>query len=76
MLTAGTGTWAGSPTSFAFQWQRCNAGGTSCADVVGATTGTYVLSAADAGATIRVVVTATNTAGSASAASAATTVVT
>jgi len=74
-LTAGTGSWAGSPTSFAYQWQRCNAGGTGCVDVAGATATTYVLGTADAGATIRVVVTATNAAGPASAASAATAVV-
>jgi hypothetical protein len=75
-LTAGTGSWTGSPTSFAIQWQRCNAGGTSCVDVAGATATTYVLGTADAGATIRVVVTATNAAGTTSAASAATGVVT
>jgi hypothetical protein len=75
-LTAGTGSWTGSPTSFALQWQRCNAGGTGCADVAGATATTYVLGTADAGATIRVVVTATNAAGTTSAASAATGVVT
>jgi hypothetical protein len=75
-LTASGGTWTDDPTSFAFQWQRCNAGGTSCVDVAGATAATYVLGTADAGATIRVVVTATNASGSVSAASAATTVVT
>lgn len=75
-LTAGTGSWTGSPTSFAIQWQRCNAGGTSCVDVAGATATTYVLGTADVGATIRIVVTATNAAGTTSAASAATGVVT
>lgn len=75
-LTAGTGIWAGSPTSFGFQWQRCNASGTSCADIPGAMSGTYVLAAADTGATIRVVVTATNSLGAGSAESAPTPVVT
>ena len=74
-LTAGTGSWTGSPTSFGFQWQRCNSSGGSCADIPGATGGTYVLVTADAGAMIRVVVTATNTVGAASAASAPTSVV-
>lgn len=68
-LTAGTGAWTGNPTSFGFQWQRCTASGASCVDIPGATGGTYVLGSGDAGATIRVVVTATNAAGSASAAS-------
>ena len=75
-LTASTGAWDGSPTSFAFQWQRCSAAGTSCVDLPGATGGTYVVTAGDAGSTIRVVVTATNSVGSASAASAPTPVVT
>lgn len=69
-LTATTGAWNGSPTGFAFQWQRCSATGTSCVDLPGATGGTYVVTAGDAGSTIRVVVTATNSIGSASAASA------
>jgi hypothetical protein len=75
-LTAATGTWTGIPTGFAFQWQRCNASGASCVAAVGATSRTYLLSGADAGATIRDVVTATNALGSSSAVSAATTVVT
>lgn len=75
-LTAGTGTWTGDPTSFGLQWQRCNASGTGCVDVAGATAGTYVLGTADVGTTIRVVVMASNAAGSASIASAPTPVVT
>ena len=71
-LTASTGNWSGSPTGFGFQWQRCNASGVGCADVPGATGGTYAITPADAGSTIRVVVTATNGFGSASAASAPT----
>ena len=30
-LTAGNGTWSNAPTSFAYQWLRCNAGGNACA---------------------------------------------
>jgi hypothetical protein len=75
-LTAGTGSWTGAPTSFAFQWQHCDASGANCADIGGATGGTYVVAAGDAGSTIRVVVTATNGVGSATAASATTAVVT
>lgn len=75
-LTAGTGTWTGDPTSFGLQWQRCNASGTGCVDIAGATAGTYVLGTADVGTTIRVVVMASNAAGSASIASAPTPVVT
>jgi hypothetical protein len=75
-LTAGTGTWTGGPTSFGFQWQRCNASGAGCVDIGGATGGTYVVGSADVGSTLRVVVTATNSVGSATAASAPTAVVT
>src|SRR5207248_6489202 len=35
-LTTSNGTWSGTqPISFAYQWQRCNAVGTSCAPVAG-----------------------------------------
>jgi len=75
-LSAGTGGWTGNPTSFSFQWQRCNAGGTSCVDISGATAGTYVLGTADLGSTVRVAVTARNSIGEAAAVSAPTSVVT
>ena len=64
-LTASTGTWSGTtPMTFTYQWQRCNTSGTSCVAVAGATSSTYLVSAADIGSTLRVVVTATNGAGS------------
>jgi len=66
-LTAGNGTWTNSPTSFAYQWLRCNAGGNGCANVANGTQKTYTLVGADAGRTMRVRVTATNADGSASA---------
>jgi hypothetical protein len=75
-LTAGTGSWTGSPASFGFHWQRCNSSGTGCIDVPGATSGTLALTSADLGATIRVVVTATNGLGAGSATSPPTAVVT
>jgi hypothetical protein len=76
-LTASPGTWSGTqPISYGYQWQRCDSGGGGCADIAGATASSYVLATADVGATIRVSVTATNGAGSATAISAATDVVT
>jgi hypothetical protein len=71
-LTANDGTWTNSPTSFAYQWLRCNGGGNNCADVANGTQKSYTLVGADAGNTIRVRVTATNADGSASAQSAQT----
>lgn len=67
-LTASSGTWTGTqPMSFSFQWLRCGSGGGHCSSIAGATNQTYALVAADAGGTIRIRVTATNVAGSASA---------
>ena len=70
-LSASTGSWSGSPT-YAYQWQRCDSTGVACAPVAAATAVTYALTSSDVGSTIRVVVTATNSAGSVSATSAAT----
>jgi len=75
-LRTSTGTWTGAPTSYAYQWQRCDAAGAGCSDIAAATGAGYVPAALDVGHTLRVVVTATNDAGSASASSAATAVVT
>ena len=79
-LTAAQGTWAGDPTSFAFQWVRCPSSGgapdgSDCAAIGGASTTAYIVSAADVGSTLRVRVTGSNAEGSATAASNATAVV-
>ena len=71
-LTARDGTWTNSPTSFAYQWLRCNGGGNNCVKVANGTQKTYTLVGADAGRTMRVEVTATNADGSATARSAQT----
>ncbi len=68
-LAASPGSWTGSPTSYTYQWQDCNASGTSCKNIASASSTSYTLKASDVGETIRVVVTAANAAGSASAAS-------
>jgi hypothetical protein len=65
-LTVSNGAWSGSPTGYAYQWQRCTSA-SSCADVAGATTNSYVIRPADAGRTLRAVVTATNADGSSTA---------
>jgi hypothetical protein len=74
-LTASNGTWSNSPTSFAYQWQRCGADGTGCADISGAMNRTYTLASADADHTVRVQVTAKNADGQSTANSAASDVV-
>ena len=62
-LSATTGSWTNTPTSYAYQWRRCNPSGAACADIGSATTSTYLLQAADVGSTLRVRVTASNAAG-------------
>ncbi len=75
-LTANAGTWSGGePITFSFQWRRCDQNGGSCADIGGANDRTYRLASIDAGNTLRVRVTARNSAGSASSTSAPTGVV-
>jgi hypothetical protein len=75
-LTASPGTWSGTPApTFTYQWQRCDSGGGNCVAILGATSPTYMLGVSDVGSTIRVVVTGTNSVGSAAASSAATAVV-
>ncbi len=73
MLTTTNGTWTGTPApTFAYQWQRCDATGNNCSTIAGATASGYDPVAADVGHTLRAQVLATNTAGSTTAASAAT----
>ena len=74
-LSASTGSWIGEGVTYGYQWQRCNEAGASCVDVSGAEAATYVLGAADVGATLRVRVTATEASGSRSVASEATAVI-
>jgi hypothetical protein len=76
-LSAGAGSWSGTlPIGFAYQWRRCDSGGGSCADISGASGQSYMVGSADVGSTIRVAVTGSNAAGSSSASSAPTSVVT
>jgi hypothetical protein len=72
-LQASSGFWQGRSISYSFQWQRCSSG--SCASVGGGTGSSYLIGSADAGASLRVAVTAKNKFGSAVATSAPTAVV-
>jgi Ig domain of plant-specific actin-binding protein len=60
-LTANDTRWNGTPT-FAHQWRRCAADGSSCADILGATAATYVPVPDDVGHAVRVHVSATEAA--------------
>jgi hypothetical protein len=81
VLKASSGSWAGTePIEYAYRWRRCNGAGradaSDCAAIANATGVTYVLQAADVGYRLRVQVTASNRAGSATVASNPTAVIT
>ncbi|HZQ02964.1 MAG TPA: hypothetical protein VFA88_02980 [Gaiellaceae bacterium] len=75
-LTTTNGTWTGAPTSYSYAWSRCDETGGSCATISGATAQSYTLKQVDAGNTLRVTVTATNSDGSASSTSVPSAVIT
>jgi thermitase len=75
VLSASTGTWSGSPAGYAYQWLRCDSSGASCAAISSAAGQSYTLTAADVGSTVRVAVTASNSAGSSAPATSAQTAV-
>jgi hypothetical protein len=59
-----------SESSYATNWQRCNASGASCQTINGAAQSNYMPTAADVGHTVVAIITATNADGSAQAATA------
>jgi hypothetical protein len=65
-LTTTTGSWGNSPTAYSYSWQDCDGSGSNCASIGGATSSTYLVQASDAGHTIRSIVAARNSVGSAS----------
>ena len=75
-LTSTTGTWRlVYSVPIMRQWERCNDTGASCVDIPGATGQTLMITQAEVGTRVRVRVTAANSAGPASTASALTAVV-
>jgi hypothetical protein len=59
-LTASPGLWTNAPSSYAYQWLRCDSTGANCQPIVDAVAPTYVVTDADIGSTLRVEVTATD----------------
>lgn len=73
-LSTTNGTWTGSTATYTYAWQLCSP---SCAPISGATRSSYgPIPSGDSGDKIEVIVTATNSAGSASEASAQTITIT
>ena len=70
VLTAAPGTWSAAGNTYKYQWQRDP--GTGFVNITGATAATYTAQLVDEGAKLRVVVTATNVDGTATANSDAT----
>jgi dipeptidyl aminopeptidase/acylaminoacyl peptidase len=75
VLSSLSGTWTGTGITYTRQWQRCDSNGSNCVNISGATGTSYLVASADVGSRLRVAVTATSSAGSATANSAATAVV-
>jgi PASTA domain len=76
ILVSTAGEWAGTrPITLAYQWQSCNASETVCSDLPGEATPVLRVGSAHLGRRLRIVVTATNPGGSASAESDSTTLV-
>jgi hypothetical protein len=69
-LNAGHGQWDGTPSGFDHRWLRCDADGTDCTPVAGATGTAYTLTDADAYHRIETEVTAENASGASTARSA------
>jgi hypothetical protein len=75
-LVGTIGSWTAGPTSFETQWLRCSsASGTECAPIPGATSLAYPVTRSDVGFTLRLRVTAMNSAGFGTAESAPTKIV-
>ena len=62
-LRVATGEWGGAqPITFSFQWLRCDTGGNNCVTISNATDDAYGVTAGDQGKTLRVRVSARNSA--------------
>jgi hypothetical protein len=59
-LTAQHGVWSNAPTSFQYQWYRCDASGANCQSAPGQSGVTYQLTPSDIRSTVRVQETADN----------------
>jgi hypothetical protein len=66
-LDASTGSWTGSPSSYAYQWKRANTADGTYSNISSATSNQYILTDADIDKFIKVSVIATNSFGSSSA---------
>jgi hypothetical protein len=75
VLKGDRGSWSNNPTDYNFFWQRCDSNGGSCSNIAGAHAGSYTLTSADVGNTLRFRVQASNKDGSSFASSVPTAVI-
>jgi len=75
VVSVDEGNWTGAPSEFSYSWSRCDTSGANCAAIADATTSSYTVTAADAGSTLRVTVTGSNSVTSQAGVSSATAVV-
>ena len=69
-LSASPGIWSPEPSTISFQWERCSAGGGSCAAIAGAVASSYELTSEESNAQVEVEVIAADASGSTSVTSA------
>jgi PKD repeat protein len=67
-LDESNGSWSNAPTGYHYQWLACDLAGTDCSAISGATSQTFVPSAAQAGSTLEVQEIASNAGGTGAAA--------
>ncbi|MGZ4411992.1 MAG: hypothetical protein ACXVY8_07640, partial [Gaiellaceae bacterium] len=63
-ISSSKGCWSNAPTTFAYQWLRCDQKGTNCISIADETSPAYLLASADVGHRMVVLVTASNGSGS------------
>ncbi len=65
-MGATKGSWVGTePIAYGYQWRRCDADGSNCVDIGGATLSTYTLTSLEVGRRVQIRVAGTNTYGGA-----------
>lgn len=74
-ISTTNGSWDNHPTSYSYQWERCDTSGANCQAIDGASANSYTPTDSDVGHTLVIQVTATNQNGSTSSKSSATGVV-
>jgi hypothetical protein len=62
-VSAGNACWGNNPTSFSYQWLRCDSAGANCNGISGANKESYTLTQDDNGHAVVVLVTASNSSG-------------